>query len=124
MARYYVCGRSGSGTQEDPFRPSLADGLPDGTSWASNQLMQDGQPQPFFLMRVPDSLPVISGGFLVRIERDESTGDVAYYRFNGQVIDADRYDVGSKSVRMSKIGGAMEFVQDWCDVVDAGWPGV
>ena len=63
MPRYYICGQVGSGTEDDPYRPEIADDLatmvreyvtvegPDGPvivpvtpGWAANQKVEAGSP--------------------------------------------------------------------------------
>ena len=43
--RYYICGRIGSGTEDDPYRPEVAD-EPGVTSWAANQQLESLLPTP------------------------------------------------------------------------------
>lgn len=50
--RYYICGQVGSGTEDDPYRPEIADvsGVRD---WAANQECAAGPtPLPRFLVHV------------------------------------------------------------------------
>ena len=54
--RYYICGQVGSGTELDPYRPEIADDLPEGCGWAANQEMSGAVPNvtplPQFMVMV------------------------------------------------------------------------
>lgn len=120
MARYYVCGQVGTGTEADPFRPSLADALPPEAAWAANQLVRNGNLRPYFMVRVPPEVNLATGWNL-RIDMDDE-GNVVYTRPNGTQYTADTLQLDDKTFRVTRIERAMEFVQDWCETVDADWP--
>lgn len=56
MARYYICGQVGSGTEADPYRPEIADEVPAEFGWAANQefatLIPQPLPAPRFMVNV------------------------------------------------------------------------